>query len=141
MKITQGQFSFLPELTDAEICKQIEYALQNGWALSVEYTDDPHPRNTYWSMWGNPMFDLRDPAGVMMEVSACRKEHAGAYIRVIAFDSKKGWESIRMSFIVNRPAEEPGFELVRSEGPGRVVHYTLRSYATSRPSGERYQPG
>ena len=32
MKVTQGQFSFLPDLTDAEIGKQIEYALDNGWA-------------------------------------------------------------------------------------------------------------
>ena len=71
MKITQGQFSFLPDLTDAEISKQIEYALDNGWALAVEHTDDPHPRNTYWTMWGMPMFDLRDPAGVMLEVNAC----------------------------------------------------------------------
>ncbi len=46
MRITQGTFSFLPDLTDAEIRPQIDYALRQGWALSVEYTDDPHPRNT-----------------------------------------------------------------------------------------------
>ena len=28
--------------------------------VSVEYTDDPHPRNIYWEMWGMPMFDLKD---------------------------------------------------------------------------------
>lgn len=131
MKITQGQFSFLPDLTDQEISKQVEYALNNGWAVAVEYTADPHPRNVYWSMWGHPMFDLRDPAGVMLEVEACRREHSDQYIRVLAFDSKKGWESIRMSFIINRPAYEPGFELVRAEGPGRTVRYTLRSHATA----------
>ena len=32
MRITQGTFSFLPDLTDAEISAQIEYALKNGWA-------------------------------------------------------------------------------------------------------------
>lgn len=132
MKITQGQFSFLPELTDAEIGKQVEYALEQGWAVAVEYTDDPHPRNAFWSMWGHPMFDLRDPAGVLMELNACRKEHGGKYIKLLAFDSRKGWESVRMSFIVNRPAFEPGFELVRAEGPGRTVRYTLRSHATAR---------
>ena len=26
---------------------------EHGWALSVEYTDDPHPRNTYWEMCGH----------------------------------------------------------------------------------------
>ena len=31
MKVTQGQFSFLPELTDDEIRMQCSYALQNGW--------------------------------------------------------------------------------------------------------------
>jgi len=140
MKITQGQFSFLPDLTDEEIKKQIEYALNNGWAIAVEHTDDPHPRNYYWSMWGTPMFDLRDPAGVMLEVNACRKEHPNDYIKVLAFDSNKGFETIRMFFMVQRPEYEPGFELVRAEGPGRTMHYTLRSYATSRPSGERYLP-
>jgi len=132
MKITQGQFAFLPELTDAEIKMQVEYALNQGYAVAIEYTDDPHPLNSFWNMWGNPMFDLRDPAGVMMELKACRAEHGGKYIKVLAFDSKKGWESVRLSFIVNRPAFEPGFELVRQEGPGRQLHYTLRSYSTSR---------
>ncbi len=140
MKVTQGQFSFLPDLTDDEIKKQIEYALNNGWAIAVEHTDDPHPRNYYWSMWGTPMFDLHDPAGVMLEVNACRKERPNDYIKVLAFDNKKGFESIRMFFMVQRPEHEPGFELVRAEGPGRTMHYTLRSYATSRPSGERYLP-
>jgi len=138
MKITSGQFSFLPDLTDDEIKKQIEYALNNGWAIAVEHTDDPHPRNYYWSMWGTPMFDLHDPAGVMLEVTACRREHPNDYIKVLAFDNKKGFESIRMFFMVQRPEYEPGFELVRSEGPGRTMHYTLRSYATSKPSGDRY---
>jgi ribulose-bisphosphate carboxylase small chain len=132
MKITQGQFSFLPELTDVEISMQVEYALDQGWAVAIEYTDDPHPRNAFWNMWGHPMFDLRDPAGVMMELKACREEYGGSYIKILAFDSHKGWESVRMSFIVNRPEFEPGFELVRAEGPGRQIHYTLRSHATSR---------
>jgi ribulose-bisphosphate carboxylase small chain len=132
MKVTQGQFSFLPELTDPEISMQVEYALNQGWAVAIEYTDDPHPRNAFWNMWGHPMFDLRDPAGVMMELKACRDEHDGSYIKVLAFDSRKGWESVRMSFIVNRPEFEPGFELVRAEGPGRQLHYTLRSHSTFR---------
>jgi ribulose-bisphosphate carboxylase small chain len=130
MKLTQGQFSFLPALTSAEIAKQVEYALNQRWAVAVEYTSDPHPRNTFWSMWGHPMFDLHDAAGVMMEVEACRRQHGEQYIRVLAFDSQKGWESLRMSFIINRPEHEPGFELIRADGPGRSVRYTLRSRST-----------
>jgi ribulose-bisphosphate carboxylase small chain len=132
MKVTQGQFSFLPELSDVEISMQVEYALNNGWAVAIEYTKDPHPRNAYWNLWGNPMFDLRDPAGVMMELKSCRAEHSDEYIKILAFDSKKGWESVRMSYIVNRPEFEPGFELVRQEAAGRTLNYTIRSYATSQ---------
>jgi ribulose-bisphosphate carboxylase small chain len=72
MRITQGCFSFLPDLTDEQIIAQIEYCLRNGWAVGIEYTDDPHPRNVYWEMFGNPMFDLKDAAGAMMELKACR---------------------------------------------------------------------
>ena len=75
MRITQGTFSFLPDLTDEQIAKQVAYALSKGWALNVEFTDDPHPRNTYWEMWELPMFDLKDPAAVMYEVNACRKAY------------------------------------------------------------------
>ncbi len=50
-RMTQGQFSFLPDLTDEQISAQIKYALDNGWAINIEYTDDPHPRNTYWEMY------------------------------------------------------------------------------------------
>ena len=138
MKLRQGQFSFLPDLSDDDIRVQAQYAIDNGWAVSVEYSDDPHPRNTYWEMWGHPMFDNPDAAAVVFEVNECRKEHGGKYIRVIAFDSTPGWESIRMSFIVNRPATEPGFRLVRQEAEGRVVRYTIESYATREPEGLRY---
>ncbi len=137
-RITQGQFSFLPDLTDEQILKQIEYALQQGWAMNVEFTDDPHPRNTYWEMWGLPMFDLHDPAGILYEVNECRKAYPNHYIRLTAYDSTRGWETPRMSFIVNRPKDEPGFGLLRTEVNDRHIVYTIRSYATEKPENERY---
>ena len=137
-RVTQGQFSYLPDLTDEQITKQIEYALKNNYAVGIEYTDDPHPRNTYWEMYGNPMFDLKDPAGILSEINACRKTFPSHYIRVTAFDSTQGVESPRMSYIVNRPAREPGFGLARTEGQGRQVRYRISSYATDKPEGERY---
>jgi ribulose-bisphosphate carboxylase small chain len=137
-KITQGQFSYLPELTDEQITLQIKYALQNNWAVNIEYTDDPHPRSTYWEMYGMPMFDLKDPAGILLEINECRKTFPNYYIRVTAFDSTRGWETPRMSYIVNRPKVEPGFRLVREERNGRCMGYTIVSYASDKPEGERY---
>ncbi len=139
MRITQGTFSFLPDFTDDQIRAQVQYCLDNKWAINLEFTDDPHPRNTYWEMWGIPMFDIADAAGVMMELAECRKVHAGSnYIRLTAFDSTHGWESIRLSFIVDRPAQEPGFRLMRQESDGRSIRYTTESYAMREPEGERY---
>ncbi|MBT2322815.1 ribulose bisphosphate carboxylase small subunit [Variovorax paradoxus] len=139
MRITQGTFSFLPDLSDEQITRQVEYCLGKGWAIGIEYTDDPHPRNTFWEMFGNPMFDIQDPAGVMLELKACRKTFAQYYIRVTAFDSTHGTESVVMSFIVNRPANEPGFRLIRTEEPGRTIRYSIESYAAqARPEGSRY---
>ncbi len=138
MRVTQGCFSFLPDLTDDQIRSQVQYCLDNGWAVNLEFTDDPHPRNTYWEMWGLPMFDLRDAAGVLKELSDCRRIHGDKYIRMSAFDATAGWESLRISFIVNRPADEPGFDLIRQEREGRKIAYTTRSYAANLPEGRRY---
>jgi len=125
MRITQGCFSFLPDLTDAQIAAQVQYCIRQGWSLGIEYTDDPHPRNTYWEMWGVPMFDLADAAGVVHSLNDCRKHHPEAYIRINAFDSTHGWETVRMSFIVNRPPVEREFQLRRIEGEGRNQHYEM----------------
>ena len=139
MRVTQGTFSFLLDLTDPQIAAQVEYCLQQEWAVSVEFTDDIHPRNTYWEMWAPPMFDLRDAADIMKELHDCRRVYGDRYIRISGFDSSHGWESLRISFIVNRPNDEPGFRLDRQESAGRKVRYTTRSYAADRPEGDRYQ--
>jgi ribulose-bisphosphate carboxylase small chain len=138
MRITQGTFSYLPDLTDEEIAAQIQYALDRGWALAVELTDDPHPRNTYWDMWGLPMFEVADAAGVMHEVRRCREAFPNHYVRVSAYDASLGRQTTALSFIVNRPAEEPGFRVERQETADRQVRYTLHAYAADRPHGDRY---
>lgn len=138
MHLTQGTFSFLPDLTDEQITKQVRYCMDQGWAVNLEFTDDPHPRNTYWEMWGMPMFDVNDPAAVMYELEECRKVYGSQYIRLSAFDASSGWESVRLSFIVNRPKDEPGFFLERTELAGRKMGYTTRPYASGKPAGERY---
>ena len=125
MRITQGTFSFLPDLSDEQIAKQVDYALAQGWAVSIEYSDDPHPRNTYWEMWGMPMFDLKDAAGVVAEIRECRKAHPDDYIKLNAFDSTLGFETMRLSFMVHRPKQEARYRLRREESAGRLVRYTL----------------
>jgi len=141
MRITQGTFSYLPDLTDGEITAQIQYSVDRGWAVAVEFTDDPHPRNVLWEMWGLPMFEIADAAAAMHEVTQCRAAYPGHYIRVSAYDASLGRQTTALSFIVNRPAAEPGFRLDRQEAADRRIRYSLHPYATDRPHGERYGPG
>ncbi len=139
MYLRQGTFSHLPELTDAEIGAQIRYALLNNWPVSIEYTDDPHPRNVYWEMWGLPLFDLDEPEGVLAEINACRATFPQHYIRVNAYDASYGRQTTALSFLVQRPAAEPGFRIARTEGADRQQRYGWQPYATDVPTGGRYQ--
>ena len=143
MRVTQGTFSFLPDFTDEQIEAQIAYSLEHNWAMSVEYTDDPHPRNSYWEMWGVPLFDLptEEAEQFMREVRACREAFPNHYIKVLAYDPRRGRQTTALSFIVNRPAEEPGFRLDRQDSHDRVIRYTLHPYATEQPEGKRYLNG
>lgn len=143
MYLRHGSFSYLPELTDDEIAAQVRYALGHDWPVSVEYTDDPHPRNIYWELWGLPLFDLTEPDGVLREVNECRATFPDHYVRVLAYDARLGRQTTAMSFVVQRPQHEPGFRLERTEGPDRTQRYSITSYATAAPSGSRYsrEPG
>jgi len=139
VRLTQGCFSFLPDLTDEQIEKQVAYAINKGYAMNVEWTDDPHPRNSYWELWGLPLFDIKDPAAVMFELAECRKLNPAGYIKLQAFDASRGIESCVLSFIATRPANEPGFYLSRTEDVGRFQKYSITSYSVNAaPAGSRY---
>jgi ribulose-bisphosphate carboxylase small chain len=46
-------------------------------------------------------------------------------VKVNAFDSTRGFETMRLSFIAHRPAKEARYRLRREEAEGRLVRYTL----------------
>jgi ribulose-bisphosphate carboxylase small chain len=125
MRITQGTFSFLPDLSDDQIARQVQYALDNGWPISLEFTSDPHPRNSYWEMFGLPMFDIRDASAVMVEVRRARESHPNAYVKLNAYDARYGRQTTALSFIIARPAVEPALRLERQEAHDRVQRYSI----------------
>jgi len=141
MRITQGTFSFLPDLTDEQIEAQVRYALERTWSIALEHTDEPHPRNAYWDMWGQPVFDLGpgETDVVMRDVRACREAFPSHYIKLVAYDSSYTRQTTALAFIVNRPAAEPGFRLDRTDAHDRVMRYSLHAYAADRPAGRRYE--
>lgn len=97
----QGTFAFLPALDDAGVRKQIEWVVDQGYAVSVEYTDDPHPCNNLWKMWGLPMFDIEDVATVTYEFEACREAFPDYHIKINGYDP--GRQGQIVSFVAHWP--------------------------------------
>merc|ERR1719389_1522902 len=92
--------SYLPELRNEEIFKQVQYMIKNRWTPALEFTDDGdiylntrmgpgYYDNRYWSMYKLPMFGCTDPNEVLREIETCRRDYPMAKIRVIAFDPIK----------------------------------------------------
>jgi len=74
-------------------------------------------------------------------VLACRAQYPDHYVRVTAYDASLGRQTTALSFIVNRPATEPGFRLDRQESTDRRIRYSLHPYVVDRPRGQRYAEG
>jgi ribulose-bisphosphate carboxylase small chain len=75
----------------------------------------------------------------MTELRHACKAYPKYYVKVCAFDNTRGVESCVLSFIVQRPAFEPGFKLIRQESEGRRVVYSLESYTVDvNPTSLRY---
>ena len=78
--------------------------------MSIEYTDDMHPRNTYWEMWGLPMFDVKPTTRERAARGArCREAHPEHHIKLIAYDATYGRQTSALSLHRQPPAvEKPG---------------------------------
>jgi ribulose-bisphosphate carboxylase small chain len=137
LRVRQGTFSYLPDLSDDEIKAQLQYGIDHGWAVAVEVTDEPHPRNVYWEMWGMPMFDIQDPAAAFYEVRRCREAFPDHYVRVSLYNPTMTKMTTALQFLVHRPPREPGFRLDRQEAHDRVIRYALQTNAAERPRGKR----
>lgn len=94
-------FSYLPPLSDAQIARQIQYTIDQGYFPCIEFNEDSAVETYYWTMWKLPLFNARSPQEVLNEVQQCRSEFPDCFIRVVAFDNIKQCQV--MSFIVHKP--------------------------------------
>ena len=93
--------SYLPPLTDAQIAKQLQYILDQGYIPGVEFNETSDPEVRYWTLWKLPLFHARSVQEIMTEVQACRQENPQFFIRVMGFDNVKQCQVL--SFIVHKP--------------------------------------
>ncbi|MEJ1158194.1 ribulose bisphosphate carboxylase small subunit [Prosthecomicrobium sp. N25] len=135
MKITQGLFTFLPELTEDQIRRQVEYCLANDWVISIDMTDEIESRATYWESWGDHDVAAGGVAGVMEAIRVCRNANPRHHVRISAHDSSRGFEEVRLSFIINRPREASVFRMERPEFANRAPRYRVQPPAMERRFG------
>merc|ERR1711998_816533 len=103
--------SYLPQLSNDDIKRQIEYMIRNDWTPCLEFSEDGdvylntrmgpgYYDNRYWSMYKLPMFGCSNSADVLREIENCKKEFPNAKIRVVGFDSVRQVQSV--GFIVRK---------------------------------------
>ncbi|MEH2454192.1 ribulose bisphosphate carboxylase small subunit [Nostoc sp.] len=93
--------SYLPPLSDAQIAKQIQYILNQGFIPAIEFNETSEPTELYWTMWKLPLFGAQSTQEVLSEVQGCRSQFNTSYIRVVGFDNIKQCQIL--SFLVHRP--------------------------------------
>lgn len=94
-------FSYLPPLSDAQIARQLQYVIDQGYIPAVEFNEDSNATTYYWTLWKLPLFNAKTPQEVLNEVQQCRSEYPNCYIRMVAFDNIKQCQVL--SFIVHKP--------------------------------------
>ena len=94
-------FSYLPPLSDAQIAKQLQYMLDQGYIPGVEFSQESEPTQHYWTLWKLPLFNATTTNEILAEVRACRSEYGHCYVRVVGFDNIKQCQVL--SFIVHKP--------------------------------------
>merc|ERR1711982_295279 len=89
--------SYLPQLSNDDIRKQIDYMIRNNWTPCLEFTDEGdiylntrmgpgYYANRYWSLYKLPMFGCTDSSDVIREIDNCKREFPNSKIRVLGFD-------------------------------------------------------
>jgi len=82
-------FSYLPAMSDADIRKQVEYIVSQGWNPAVEHTEPQYLMDNYWYMWKLPLFGETDVDVVLAECKACHEANPGNHVRLIGYDNLK----------------------------------------------------
>merc|ERR1712146_794286 len=92
--------SYLPQLSDGDIRRQIDYMIKNKWTPCLEIADDGdiylntrmgpcYYDNRYWSLYKLPMFGCTSASEVLKEIAAAKAEFPNAKVRALAFDAEK----------------------------------------------------
>jgi ribulose-bisphosphate carboxylase small chain len=90
-------FSYLPEMDQARIRKQVEYIVSKGWNPAIEHSEPENAFDHYWYMWKLPLFGETNVDTILAEAEACHKAHPDNHVRLVGYDNyaqSKGAEMV-----------------------------------------------
>ncbi|HJV83757.1 ribulose bisphosphate carboxylase small subunit [Noviherbaspirillum sp.] len=93
-------FSYLPEMDDDRIRKQVAYLVSKGWNPAIEHSEPENAFDHYWYMWKLPMFGETDVSAILAEAEACHRANPNHHVRLIGYDNFK--QSQGASMVVYR---------------------------------------
>ena len=102
-----GHVSILPDLEPRRSAPRSSTRIDQGSAVAVEFTDDPHPRNSC-GRCGACRCSIADASAAMHEVTACIQAWPDQYVRVTAYDATLGRQTTALSFIVSLAGARAG---------------------------------
>ena len=142
MRITQGAFSFLPDLTDEQIEAQLALRARATAGRSWSSTPTTRTRATRCgSMWGRRCFDLASTRRRRACATCARPRGAPAPLREgrLPTTARSGARRRRCRFIVNRPGRRARLPAgAPGDGrPARALHAARLRRRRARPD-ERY---
>lgn len=91
-----GTFSYLPEMDDDALRKQIEHLVDQGLVPAIEHVEPARAGATYWYLWKLPMFGSADPDAVLDELHACRDANPDHHIRIIGYDNSRQTQGVSL---------------------------------------------
>jgi ribulose-bisphosphate carboxylase small chain len=94
-------FAYLPNFTTEQVEKQIQYFLNNGWVIGIEYTSEPSPALAFWDWWKLPLFNMHSVDEIMAEIEFCKSKNPESFIRLTSYDNTR--QTQVMSFVVHHP--------------------------------------
>lgn len=93
-------FSYLPEMSEEEIRKQVEYIVEQGWQPAIEHTEPERCMDQYWYMWKLPMFGETDVDTILNEAKKCHEANPNDHVKIIGYNPYK--QSQGLAFVVYR---------------------------------------
>lgn len=82
-------FSYLLDMDQARIKKQVAYIVSKGWNPAIEHTEPENAVGHYWYMWKLPMFGETDVNRILAQTEACHKTYPSHHVRLVGYDNDR----------------------------------------------------